>query len=121
MQWEWAGKWAAWADDVLSWLPARITAFLLMIAARDLSFFGKLRAEARKTPSPNSGWPMAAMALALDTCLRKPGAYALNASGRLPVTADVGLAAALASRVLAIIAWSVLLVALLAALPAFLQ
>lgn len=121
VQWEWAGKWAAWADDVLSWLPARITAFLLMIAARDLSFFGKLRAEARKTPSPNSGWPMAAMALALDICLRKPGVYALNASGLWPVAADVGRAVALASRVLAIIAWSVLLVALLAALPAFLQ
>ena len=28
-RWEWAGKWAARADDVLSWLPARITALLL--------------------------------------------------------------------------------------------
>jgi len=27
--WEWAGKWAARADDVLSWLPARVTALLL--------------------------------------------------------------------------------------------
>jgi adenosylcobinamide-phosphate synthase len=24
--WQWAGKWAARADDVLSWVPARITA-----------------------------------------------------------------------------------------------
>jgi adenosylcobinamide-phosphate synthase len=29
--WQWAGKWAARADDVLSWLPARITALLLAV------------------------------------------------------------------------------------------
>ncbi|MES2944655.1 MAG: adenosylcobinamide-phosphate synthase CbiB, partial [Pseudomonadota bacterium] len=73
--WEWAGKWAARADDVLSWLPARITALLLVLVTRGghLKF---LADEARKTPSPNSGWPMAAMALALGVCLRKPGVYA---------------------------------------------
>ena len=31
--WAWAGKWAARADDVLSWVPARITAVLLLLAA----------------------------------------------------------------------------------------
>src|SRR5690606_4699726 len=31
--WEWAGKWAAHADDALSWLPARLTALLLAWAA----------------------------------------------------------------------------------------
>lgn len=29
--WQWAGKWAARADDVLSWVPARITAVLLAL------------------------------------------------------------------------------------------
>ncbi len=104
--WEWAGKWAAWADDALSWVPARITAVLLLLAGRDFSSFARLRTEARKTPSPNSGWPMAAMALTLDVCLRKPGVYSLNASGRSPVAADVGLAIRRASCVLEIIGCS---------------
>lgn len=31
--WAWAGKWAARVDDVLSWLPARITAVLLAVSS----------------------------------------------------------------------------------------
>jgi adenosylcobinamide-phosphate synthase len=95
--WEWAGKWAARADDVLSWLPARLAALLLALAARGLPFHA-LRAEARKTPSPNSGWPMAAMALALGISLGKPGVYTLNPQGRASETSDTALAQNLASR-----------------------
>ncbi|BEU96928.1 adenosylcobinamide-phosphate synthase CbiB [Acidovorax sp. DW039] len=79
--WQWAGKWAARADDVLSWVPARITA-LLLAALRGGLAWGQLAREARKTPSPNSGWPMAAMALALDVRLAKPGVYSLHPGGR---------------------------------------
>lgn len=88
--WAWAGKWAARADDVLSWLPARITAVLFLLAAgrRGWALRGQLRAEARKTPSPNSGWPMAAMALVLGVGLRKPGVYVLNPQGREAQAAD---------------------------------
>ncbi|MDB5931536.1 MAG: adenosylcobinamide-phosphate synthase [Polaromonas sp.] len=97
--WEWAGKWAAHADDALSWLPARLTALLLM-AVTGNSWLGRLRREARKTPSPNSGWPMAAMALALGVSLGKPGVYLLNPGGRAPQAADVALAQENASKVL---------------------
>jgi adenosylcobinamide-phosphate synthase len=79
-QWEWAGKWAARADDVLSWLPARLSALLLALAAG--RWLRGLRGQARLTPSPNSGWPMAALALALDVRLSKPGVYALHRDGR---------------------------------------
>ncbi|MDM0072950.1 adenosylcobinamide-phosphate synthase CbiB [Variovorax sp. J2P1-59] len=99
--WEWAGKWAARADDVLSWLPARLTALLLL----GCSFFSctrkgarEVRSEARKTPSPNSGWPMAAMALSLGVRLAKPGVYALNPAGRPPSTPDTLRAVALGNR-----------------------
>ena len=96
--WEWAGKWAAWADDVLSWLPARLTAALLALAGGKLSFQA-LRREARKTPSPNSGWPMAAMALTLGVSLGKPGVYTLNPGGRAPGQPDMLLAQQQAGRV----------------------
>lgn len=96
--WEWAGKWAARADDVLSWAPARITALLIALAAKGVPFRA-LSEEARKTPSPNSGWPMAAMALALNISLGKPGVYSLNPEGRAPQAPDTALAQSLASKV----------------------
>jgi adenosylcobinamide-phosphate synthase len=100
--WAWAGKWAARVDDVLSWLPARITAALLLLAAGmpGLALARRLPDEARKTPSPNSGWPMAAMALNLDVALRKPGVYVLNPQGRSAVAADTSGALVYASKAL---------------------
>ena len=92
--WEWAGKWAARADDVLCWLPARITGVLLLGLAPQR--WCQLRREAARTPSPNSGWPMAAMALALGLALHKPGVYALNAGGAQPRPADTAAAIRLA-------------------------
>ncbi|APW37704.1 cobalamin biosynthesis protein CobD [Rhodoferax koreense] len=96
--WEWAGKWAARADDVLSWLPARFAGVLMLLLAGRPPWRG-LRTEAAHTPSPNSGWPMAAMALALGVRLGKPGVYALNAGGRAPGSADTLRAVALCRRV----------------------
>lgn len=75
--WQWAGKWAARADDVLNWLPARLTAGLLMLGARR-TLWQTLPAQAALTPSPNGGWPMGAMALRLGVSLGKPGVYRLN-------------------------------------------
>ena len=99
-RWEWAGKWAARVDDVMSWLPARLTAALLFLAAggRGLRLVGALRQEAVKTPSPNSGWPMAAMALVLGVRLGKPLVYGLNPNGREAQSADTGRAVAYAEK-----------------------
>ncbi|MDO9436596.1 adenosylcobinamide-phosphate synthase CbiB [Hydrogenophaga sp.] len=110
--WTWAGKWAARADDVLSWLPARMTGTLLGV----LGATHRLRAlpsQARRTPSPNSGWPMAAMALALDVRLGKPGVYQLHGDGRVAQSADTAHALRLAGRVVQVLgasacAWAVL-------------
>ncbi len=112
--WQWAGKFAARADDVLSFIPARITGLLLLLWPSDeedapvqatqqslpdrLSHFNQ---QANLTPSPNSGWPMAAMALALGIRLRKPGVYALNEQGRAPLSTDTEAAISLAWRAVA--------------------
>ncbi len=80
-RYEWAGKWAARADDVLSWVPARLTALLLCLGTARVPPFASLRRQARATPSPNGGWPMGAIALLLGVRLGKPGVYVLNADG----------------------------------------
>ncbi len=97
--WQWAGKWAARADDVLSWLPARITALLLAALHGGLPARA-LAKEARKTPSPNSGWPMAAMALALGVRLAKPGVYTLHPGGHAPGPLHTQRAAAYGQKLL---------------------
>ncbi|SCK53332.1 adenosylcobinamide-phosphate synthase [Variovorax sp. HW608] len=96
-RWEWAGKWAARVDDVLSWLPARITAALLLPGSS--VGWAWCRREARKTPSPNGGWPMGAMALLLGVRLAKPGVYVLNGKASVATASDTARAAAAASRV----------------------
>ncbi|OQW90048.1 MAG: cobalamin biosynthesis protein CobD [Rhodoferax ferrireducens] len=96
--WEWAGKWAARLDDALNWLPARLTGLLLALTCGVK--LGDLRREAIKTPSPNSGWPMAAMALALHIQLGKPGVYVLNPAGGEPQAAHTQQAVVYASKVL---------------------
>ncbi|MES2947536.1 MAG: adenosylcobinamide-phosphate synthase CbiB [Pseudomonadota bacterium] len=104
--WAWAGKWAAHADDVMGWVPARLTAALLLLATglRCLALARALPAEARLTPSPNSGWPMAAMALALGVRLGKPGGYLLNGAGCAAHAADTHRALCLArNSVLALV------------------
>jgi adenosylcobinamide-phosphate synthase len=92
------GWWAARSDDVLSWLPARLTALALCVAAGRWPGWPRLRHEATLTSSPNGGWPMGAMALLLGVCLRKPGVYTLHARGRAATPADVQQALAWSRR-----------------------
>ena len=84
-RWQYAGRVAARADDALNLVPARLTAILLFGG----SDWSRLRGEARRTDSPNAGWPMAALALRLGLRLTKPGHYVLNPTGADPVAGDV--------------------------------
>ncbi len=108
--WEYAGKWAACADDVLSWLPARITALSLYPAWR-AAHWRSLRRQAGRTPSPNGGWAMGAMALRLGVRLAKPGVYVLNETGASPSSRNMAQAlgfatmAAWGAMVLTVLSW----------------
>ena len=61
------GWFGARADDVLAFVPARLTAFGMFLAARLLGEGGgvrlrDVRVDAQKSASPNAGWPMATAA-----------------------------------------------------------
>jgi adenosylcobinamide-phosphate synthase len=82
-EYEYRGKFAARLDDVLNYIPARITALLLVLAAflsrqNGCRAWRTARREHGRTESPNAGWPMAAAAGALGGCLEKDGAYTLG-------------------------------------------
>jgi adenosylcobinamide-phosphate synthase len=88
-RWEWAGKFAARTDDLLNLVPARITALGLLLAGPNrIAVLRRLPQEAARTASPNSGWPMGALALSLNVRLRKPRVYALNVNGSAPSAQD---------------------------------
>ena len=92
-RWEWAGKCAARADDLLNLIPARMTAIGLLLAGPNrMPLLRRLPGEAARTASPNSGWPMGALALSLNVRLRKPQVYALNAHGSAPSAAHTATA-----------------------------
>ena len=102
--WTWAGKWAARADDVLSWVPARITALLIALwfKGRGLQ---QLPAVAQQTPSPNGGWPMGALALGMNIRLEKEGMYCLNAQGDEPRSAHTEVALHACTQVVVLVAF----------------
>ncbi|WP_031388134.1 adenosylcobinamide-phosphate synthase CbiB [Desulfonatronum thiodismutans] len=77
--WRELGWAAARADDLLAFVPARLTALALTTTARLLGKPGvrlsDLRRTASLTESPNAGWPMAAAALALRAGMGGPTRY----------------------------------------------
>lgn len=56
------GRCAARIDDFANYLPARITAFLMVVASGRLSLLAFVRRYGRCHASPNSGYPEAALA-----------------------------------------------------------
>jgi adenosylcobinamide-phosphate synthase len=85
-------------DDVVMWLPARLSALLLTIAARSPDPMLTARRWADAPASPNSGWPMGTLAGALHVRLEKPGAYTLNGVASLPTVEDAENGVSLVGR-----------------------
>ncbi len=71
-QFGWA---AARLDDVLNWVPARLTAGLLWLAGAGTARWAEVTKEAQRHKSPNAGWPEAVMARNINVALAGPRAY----------------------------------------------
>ena len=69
------GCWAARIDDVANYLPARLTALLMVLASGRLQLLGFVWRNGRRHASPNSGYPEAALAGILDCRFGGPHYY----------------------------------------------
>jgi adenosylcobinamide-phosphate synthase len=70
------GKTAAIVDDIANFLPARLTALLIVLLAQDKRFAWQcLWRDGHKLESPNAGYPIAAMAGALGVALGGDACY----------------------------------------------
>lgn len=101
-------------DDLLNYIPARLSVPLIALAS-PLRARAAVRVAIRdhaRTPSPNSGWPMAACAGALGIRLEKPGYYVLMDEGAEPQTSDVPRALRLMQAAIALTLISALLMLL---------
>ena len=62
-------------DDVLNWIPARLTALLFVLVTGSWASVRVILRDAKLHRSPNAGWPEAAMAVALNVALSGPRSY----------------------------------------------
>ena len=98
------GWFSAKLDDVLNWVPARLSVLFISAAALTIrlvyrgikvpDYKSALKsglADGLKTPSPNSGFPMASVAGALRIKLEKPNTYVLGEGFAYPVSEDIKL------------------------------
>ena len=117
------GKAAARLDDVVNWVPARLTG-LLFALARPGQFdtaWRVMRRDAGAHRSPNAGWPEAAMAGALGIRLSGPRQYGdrvaeepwVNAGAPDPGAGDLERALSLYRRAMVLLALALAGLALL--------
>ena len=69
------GCWAAHIDDIANYIPARLTALLMVLAAGKPQLATFVWKNGRKHASPNSGYPEAALAGILDCRFGGPHHY----------------------------------------------
>ena len=102
-------------DDLVMFVPARLSALCLGLGAGDPDAPFRARRYAHKPASPNAGWPMGTLAAALNVRLEKPGAYVLNDVANSPTVADghdalaavrrAALVAAAAAALVGVVRW----------------
>lgn len=87
------GWFGANCDTILGWVPARITAYVMVLSALILQYdyrgaYHAICRDCKKPASLNSGYTMSAMAGALNITLEKPGQYTLG-TGREACAKDI--------------------------------
>ncbi len=108
------GWFSANLDTIANYIPARLTAYLMVAASFLLrenwrESWRILQRDKRKTASINAGWTISAMAGALNTQLEKQGHYALGD--------DHGISPEHISRALRVMALTAVLFGLVVVLP----
>jgi adenosylcobinamide-phosphate synthase len=106
------GTASAILDDMVMWIPARLSAVLIAVAGGSPRGLLAARQWARVPASPNSGWPMATLAAVANVRLAKRDAYTLNPEAEFPTVAaarnavrTVTLAGALAFLLAGVAVW----------------
>jgi adenosylcobinamide-phosphate synthase len=94
---EWLGKFPARFDDLVNYIPARLTGLLIVLVSpfqdgNMAKSWRIMRRDAATTDSPNAGYPMSAMAGALEVELEKVGQYNLGKGQREPRSDDIAKA-----------------------------
>lgn len=91
------GRVAARIDDILNWVPARLTALTYVLVGRAWRHFMTWAAQARQYKGRNAGWVMACGAGGMGLKLGGPASYHGQqlvrpwlGRGRAPVVADIG-------------------------------
>jgi adenosylcobinamide-phosphate synthase len=74
-RYEWFGKFAARLDDVANFVPARLTACLMILVTGSAKGFEFVLKFGNKHKSPNAGYPEAALAGILDCRFGGPNIY----------------------------------------------
>ena len=91
------GFFPAKIDDALNYIPSRIAGMFVVISAFILGLDGKnsfnvMKRDARKCPSPNSGYTMASTAGALNIQLNKKDTYILGDNNKEIIADDISKA-----------------------------
>ncbi len=86
------GWFGANCDKILNYIPSRLTALVMVLSAKIIGVDWKnsyqiMLRDGSKTESPNAGYPMAALAGALQTKFEKIDHYSLG-DGNLEITKD---------------------------------
>ncbi|MEE1133128.1 MAG: cobalamin biosynthesis protein, partial [Methanobrevibacter sp.] len=88
------GFFPAKIDDILNYIPARLSGLFVVLAAYLLRLDGRnaykiMRRDAKKCPSPNSGYTMATTAGALNIQLIKKDTYILGDDNKVISKDDI--------------------------------